>query len=326
VARALGAEHHELLAEDVDLVGTLQTLVYHYDEPFGDEAGFPVYLLSKFAREHVKVVLTGDGGDELFGGYRRYAADQAANWYRRLPRAVRSSLVPAVVGGLPRFRRIKRAVATLPISDPALRYASWLVLFTREMRDELLAPAMAGAAGDYDPAWPYPRYYPALGPGTAHDHLNRLMYTDLKTWLPDAYMEKVDKATMACSLEARVPLLDPRLVELAFRIPGRFKVRGWSLKRILKRAVRGLIPDEVLTRPKTGFSVPTDPWLRGSLKQWTFEVLLDPRTRARGYFNAEFVERLWREHLEGRHVWDAQLWLLLNFELWHRAYLDGAAS
>jgi asparagine synthase (glutamine-hydrolysing) len=151
------------------------------------------------------------------------------------------------------------------------------------------------------------------------------MYVDLKTWLPDAYMEKVDKATMACGLEARVPLLDPRLVELAFQIPGRFKVWGWSLKRVLKSAVRGLVPDFVLSRPKTGFAVPTDPWFRGPLKRFAFEVLLDPRARTRGYFNPAFVERLWREHVEGRHVWDAQLWLLLNFELWHRAFLDGEA-
>jgi asparagine synthase (glutamine-hydrolysing) len=326
VAEALGTEHYELLAEDVDLVETLQTLVYHFDEPFGDDASFPVYLLSRFAREHVKVVLTGDGGDELFGGYRRYAADQAAWYYRRLPRPVRQTLIPTVVDRLPRFRRLKRTVNTLPIDDPARRYAAWLILFTPAMQRELLRPDVLAAVGDYDPAWPYDRYYPGLNGRTAHDHLNRLMYTDVKTWLPDAYMEKIDKPTMACGLEARVPFLDPRLVELAFQIPGRYKIRGLSTKRLLKRAVRGLIPAEVLKRPKTGFAVPTDPWFRGPLKSFTFEVLLDKRTRDRGYFDPAVVERLWREHVEGRHVWDAQLWLLLNFELWHRTYLDGGPS
>jgi asparagine synthase (glutamine-hydrolysing) len=326
VAKALGTEHHELLAQDVDLVQLLKTLVYHYDEPFGDAASFPVYLLSRFAREHVKVVLTGDGGDELFGGYRRYAMDQTASWYQRLPGLLTRSLLPAVVGRLPRLRRVKRTVATLPIADPARRYASWLVLFTPEMRAQLLRPELLRAVGGYDPSWPYPRYYHALNGKTASDHLNRLLYVDVKTWLADAYMEKVDKATMACGLEARVPMLDHRLVELSFQIPGRFKIRGWSTKRVLKQAARRLVPPEVLGKPKRGFSVPTDPWFRGPLKRFAFDVLLDGRAKQRGYFNTAFVERLWREHAEGRHVWDGQLWLLLNFELWHRAYLDGDAT
>jgi asparagine synthase (glutamine-hydrolysing) len=128
---------------------------------------------------------------------------------------------------------------------------------------------------------------------------------------------------MACSLEARLPLLDPRLVELAFQVPGRLKVNGLSTKRIFKRAVQDLVPASVLNKPKHGFSVPTDPWFRGDLKKYTCEILFDGRTRRRGYFNLALVERLWREHIEGRHVWDSQLWLLLNFELWHRIFLDG---
>jgi asparagine synthase (glutamine-hydrolysing) len=150
------------------------------------------------------------------------------------------------------------------------------------------------------------------------------MYTDVKSWLADAYMEKTDKATMACSLEGRLPLLDPRLVELAFRIPGKYKIRGKDLKWILKKAVAPLLPPSVLKRPKHGFSVPTDAWFRGDLKEFAFGVLLDDRTKARGYFDMEMVERLWREHVEGRHVRDGQLWLLMNFELWHRQYIDGA--
>lgn len=326
VAAHLGTEHHELNVEHLDLVETLRKLVWHYDEPFGDPAGFPLYLVSQFAAQHVKVVLTGDGGDELFGGYRRYAADQAATVYQRLPRVVTQRLVPALADRLPRLRRIKRTINTLPITDPAQRYASWLRVFSPEAQAGLLAPALREAAGDHDPAWTFPRYYHALNGTTAHDHLNRLMYVDLKSWLVDAYMEKADKATMAASIEGRLPLLDHRLVELAFQIPGRFKVRGRSLKRILKRAVRDIVPPEVLTKPKHGFAVPTDPWFRGALKSWTFEVLLDGSARQRGYFHMPTIERLWRDHVEGRHVNDSQLWLLLNFELWHRIYLDGETA
>ena len=323
VAEALGTDHHELEARHVDLVETLRTLVYHYDEPFADPAGFPLYLLSRFAREHVTVVLTGDGGDELFGGYRRYAVDRASAAYRRLPGS--RSVVPALVERLPRMRRLKQAARVMQVSEPARRYAAWLRIFTPELQDELLADDVAARLVDHDPAADYPRHYEALNGSSPPDHLNRLMYVDLKSWLPDAYMEKTDKATMACSLEARLPLLDHRLVELAFRIPGRAKIRGLSTKRILKRAVAGIVPPAVLRKRKHGFSVPTDPWFRGELRTFAFDVLLDERTKRRGYFDARVVERLWREHVSGRHVWDTQLWTLLNLELWHRFFIDGEA-
>lgn len=323
VAEFLGTEHYELQVDHLDMVGTLQKLVYQYDEPYGDAANFPLYLLSEFARREVKVVLAGEGGDELFGGYRRYVADQVAAQYQKLPRIVTEWLVPGVVGTVPRLRRTKRIVHTLPISNPAARYAAWLEVFTREMQKELLQPALVREVADYDPTWPYAHYYnrPLNGNGLL-DHLNRIMYIDLKTWLADTFMEKVDKATMAFSLEGRLPFLDHRLVELAFQIPGRFKIQGLSTKRILKRAVKKLLPPEVLSKPKHGFAVPTDPWFRGDLKNFVFETLMDERTRRRGYFNHSYVEKLYRLHRDGKEVYDTALWLLLNFELWHRMYLD----
>lgn len=322
VSEYLDTEHHALRIEHVDLVHTLRKLVYHYDEPFGDAAGFPVYLLSRFARKQAKVVLTGDGGDELFGGYRRYAADQLATSYQHLPGVLIDTWGPTLVDRLPRLRRVKRAVQTLPISDPARRYAAWLVFFTPQMQAELLQPHILSAVLDHDPARPYLHYYNHPGSAAREDHLNRLMYVDLKTWLVDGYMEKTDKATMACGLEARLPLLDYRLVELAFQIPGRYKIRGWSTKRVFKLAVNQLLPPMVMRKRKHGFAVPTDPWFRGELRDFTSEVLFDDRTRQRGYFNTSVVERLWCEHAAGRHVWDTHLWLLLNFELWCRLYLD----
>jgi asparagine synthase (glutamine-hydrolysing) len=321
-ATHLGTEHYEFNADHVDLVQTLRTLVYHYDEPFGDPAGFPVYLLSGFAREQVKVVLTGDGGDELFGGYRRYVVDGVAPFYQRLPEQVTGRWVPSLVQRLPRLRRVKRTALALPIEQPAARYAAWLYSFTPEMQAELMKPEILVRLQTHDLEEPYRHYYGRLDGGSKGDHLNRLMYVDLKTWLADAYMEKVDKATMACSLEARLPLLDHRLVELAFQIPSRYKIKGWSTKRIFKQAIQGLVPDRALRKPKHGFNVPTDPWFRGQLRSFAFEVLLDGRARTRGYFDIDFIERLWREHVSGRHLWDEHLWLLLNFELWHQAYMD----
>jgi asparagine synthase (glutamine-hydrolysing) len=324
VADHVGTEHHELRVESLDLVQTLRKLVYHYDEPFGDLAAFPVYVLSRFAREHVKVVLTGDGGDELFGGYMNYVVDQvAAEVYPWLPGLLTRKLLPAMIGRLPRFRRLKKVAKTLAIADPAQRCAAWLVQCTPELLDELFRADVAAAVADHDPAWPIPRYYSGLNSSSAADHLNRMMYVDLKTLLVDKFLEKTDKATMACSLEARLPMLDHRLVELAFQIPGRFKVHGRSTKRVLKQALSRLLPPAVLKKRKQGFSVPIRPWFRGELKEFTFEVLLDASTRRRGYFNMDVVERLWREHTSGQHEWDTQLTLLMNFELWHRIYLDG---
>jgi asparagine synthase (glutamine-hydrolysing) len=325
VAEHLGTEHHELRLDHEDLVQTLRTLVYHYDEPFGDPAGFPIYWLSRCAREHVKVVLTGDGGDELFGGYPRYALDQLAPTYGRLPSALTRAWIPAILAHLPKLRHLTGVARMLAIADPARRYAAWLTHATPELQAQLLHPDVVVATTGHDPSWPFPRYYWNLNGATAADHLNRLMYVDLKTLLADAYLEKTDKATMASSLEARSPLLDHRLVELAFQIPGRFKIRGRSTKRILKRALRDLLPAWILNKPKQGFSVPINHWFRSELKAFAFEVLLDGRTRRRGYFNIDTVERLWREHGAGRHRWHGHLWLLLNFELWHRLYLDREA-
>ncbi len=323
VARHLGTEHHELCLEEFDLPEALSTLVYHYDEPFGDAAAFPVYLLSSFAREHVKVVLTGEGGDELFGGYRRFVADQFVPFYQWVPRFMHNRVIPALVETMPRMRRIKQVVRSLRVAEPGLRYARWLEVFTPEMQAELLRPEMCEGLLEYNPSQPYVDYYwrAANGLGMA-DHLNRMMYVDLKSWLVDAYLKKVDKATMAVGLEARLPLLDHRLVELAFRIPSRYKIRGWSTKRIFKRALRGVLPGRTLRKRKHGFAVPTDLWFRGVLKDYAWEVLFDPRTRARGFFRQRYVERLYQDHVQGREVRDTHLWLLLVFELWHRCFLD----
>jgi asparagine synthase (glutamine-hydrolysing) len=190
-------------------------------------------------------------------------------------------------------------------------------VFAPDLRAELLG---AGTSA-HDPEAMYDDVF-AAGRG-APDHLNRLMYADVKTWLADGYMEKTDKATMACGLEARMPFVDHRLVELAFRVPAKLKIRGLGTKRILKRAVRDLVPAHTLRKRKHGFAVPIDGWLRNGLGSYAREILLDDRTTRRGYFDARVVERIWQEHVSRRAARDNQLWLLLNFELWHRIYLDG---
>ncbi len=318
VAAFLGTEHHELVVQSADLVSTLQTLAYHYDEPFADAAALPTYLVSRLARQHVTVVLTGEGGDELFGGYRRYWADRWVHAASGVLGTPPGALVAAAVHRLPRLRRAKTLVDAARLPDPATRYARLLRVFDDGLLRSLVDPHLSAAVAAYDAVAVYRRYWR----GRDGDHMNRLMYVDMKTWLADTYLEKVDKASMAISLEARVPLLDHRLAELALRIPSRFKITRHDTKRVLKRAVADLLPPETVRKPKHGFAVPTDPWFRGELSRFTFDVLLDPHTLRRGWVRRDVVERLWREHQDQREVRDSQLWTLLSLELWARQYLD----
>jgi len=190
-------------------------------------------------------------------------------------------------------------------------------VFNDEMRALLFADSYSALAQRLDACGVYRQYY-----RNEWDPIDRLLYMDLKTWLADGYLEKVDKATMAVSLEARVPLLDHELVEFMAGLPARHKIRGLRTKVLFKRALKGLLPEHTLRRRKHGFAVPTDPWFRGRLGAFVAEILFDERTRRRPYFNHAYVEQLFAAHQNGRTVYSDQLWLLLNFELWHRRILD----
>jgi asparagine synthase (glutamine-hydrolysing) len=327
VAKRFGTEHHELVVKEANLVELLNKLVYHYDEPFGDAACFPTYLVSEFARKSVKVVLSGEGGDELFGGYRRYSAERFSKYYQKLPIFLRDGFIRKLVNSIPRSRRLKKAITSMSVEEPDVRYASWLVVFSDEMKRELFTAEINEVISNFDSFEVYRKYYNRRQPPAPFikgdgELIDRLLYTDQKTWLVDTYLEKTDKASMAVGLEARVPFLDHELVEFAATIPSKYKIKGFTKKYILKKAMRGLLPESVIKKPKHGFSVPTDPWFRGKLKEYVFEVLFDSQTRKRGYFNYPYIEKLYREHLDGKEVYDFHLWLLLNFELWHRTFMD----
>ena len=319
VAQHFGTEHHELIIQPHDLANALETLVYHYDEPFGDAAALPLYLIAKFARQHVTVALTGVGSDEQWVGYRRYQAEQLATLYQRLPAR---SMIHDLIQRLPRSRRLKQAVKAFNVSDPARRYAAWLTIAHASQRQRLLHPDLLGQLHEHEPEQIYDEAYPPNGVPLQ----TKLGYTDLLTWLPDTYLEKVDKATMAASLEARVPFLDHTLVEWTMRLPPSMKLRGTTTKWLLRQTFADMLPQRTIKKPKHGFAVPTDPWFRGELRDWTAQVLFDQRTLQRGLFNQAEVERIYAEHQRGRHVHDTLLWLLLNLELWQRLYLDAAVT
>lgn len=313
VAERFGTEHHELILEP-DALGILDDLVWHLDEPFGDQSAIPTYMVSRLASEHVTVVLSGDGGDELFGGYDKYVVEGRERRYP-LPAAFRAGfglMARALPEGV-RGRNLARHLS-LP---PAERYLDGVTVFRREMQAQLFQPEIAAMLSADDP-WRASADYLATPNGS---WLSTLQYLDVHTYLPLDILTKVDRMSMAHSLEARVPLLDHKFVEFAATIPDDFKLHHGTTKRLFRRAMRGILPDPVIDRPKHGFAVPLGRWFRGELNSFVRELLLSEQSRRRGIFNPRYIERLLAHHERG-HGGDAQLWTLISFELWCRAFLE----
>ncbi|TSC95205.1 MAG: asparagine synthase (glutamine-hydrolysing) [Parcubacteria group bacterium Licking1014_1] len=317
VADYFKTEHREMILEEKDMVNTLNKLVYHFDEPFGDAANFPVFLMSQFARKYVTVILTGEGGDEIFGGYRRYIIEKNRFKLLFLNFIFKNNLFKGAVDLLPKLRKTKKLINSFSIEDDLSRYASWIAFFSKDMQDSLFNKNFLTKYED--PLKMHRQYFSQF---KSADWVDKIMYLDQKILLPDRYLEKVDKASMAVGLETRPPILDYHLVELANSIPLKYKIRGYKTKCIFKEAMAGVLPKTVLNKKKHGFAVPTNVWFRGKLKNYLFEVIFDKKTRERGYFDYEYIEKLYKLYQNGNQPLDSQLWLLLNFELWHRQFID----
>ncbi|MEP6651716.1 MAG: asparagine synthase (glutamine-hydrolyzing) [Myxococcales bacterium] len=314
IARLFGTTHHELVVSYEDAASLIGKLVHHYDEPFSDAAALPTYMVARFARERVKVVMSGEGSDELFGGYRRYALESLAGLMQRTPRPVRAA-AQRLLQALGSRRSARRLAGFLAEDQKAERYGGFLAQMEWDLMGRLLRPETLDAAGDYDPLWTYKERFARAA---SLDTLNQLLYTDFSTWMVDTYLEKVDKATMAVGLEARVPFLDHKLVEAAFRIPGGRKIRGTITKYPLKMAMIGTLPLKTLFKPKHGFSVPTDEWLRGPLRGLVTDTVLSPQARLNEWLDPAVVKDVCEGHFEGWRTNGAAVWTLLNFELWAR--------
>ncbi len=321
VARHFGTEHHEVLLDESDLTQALPTLVYHFDEPFGDAASFPTYLLSRFAREHVTVSLSGEGGDEVFGGYRRYVVENLIAHYPALVGLLSNKMVRRLLLNIPRLGRWYKLAEDLRVHDGAERYANWLSVFNKEMRAELFSGHLMELP-EFDPLDIYRR----LRTGNGTLAVDRMLCIDQQTLLPDTFLEKVDKASMAVGLEVRVPFLDHELVEFAATIPAEYKVRGFSTKHILKKAFSSRLPAETLRKRKHGFTPPVNPWFRNNLRGFVEEVLFDQRARSRGLFDYDYIKRLYDWHIKGKGYFHWHLWLLIVFELWCQQFLDRQRS
>lgn len=316
VAEKFGTDHHELMVE-ADIVGTVTQLTEHMEEPFGDSSMLPTYFVSCLARKHVKVALSGDGGDETFAGYDRYRIhlhdrslewipDGAKRWYREQVHR----MIPYATPG-----RNLAYSAALPWQERYVEGVSFAA-FQREMG--ILSTDFAGTNGA-----PLKLFRDYLEKAPARDALSRVLYLDTKTYLPGDILTKVDRMSMAASLEARVPMLDHVFLEWVTALAPRWKMRNGEQKYILRKlAERVGVPREVLNRPKRGFSLPLGHWMRHELKEMVQGILLEPRTLQRGYFDPQGVRRMLEEHFAMRRDHSARLWRLLIFELWHRNFLE----
>jgi asparagine synthase (glutamine-hydrolysing) len=314
VARRLGTDHHDQIVQADDLLAVLPRLVRHYGEPYADSSMVPTYYLARMARAHVTVALTGDGGDELLAGYQRHAAARYASHFDRLPRLARRAFVEAAMrlvraGGEQKAlgHKLFRLLRSLSL-DPAERFSDWAGALSQAERRRL-APALA------------PTVRPELFAVASHP-LDVALATDVSHYLPDDLMTKIDIATMACSLEARAPLLDYSLVEWAARLPVGLKQRGFRGKRLLRELLARRVSTELFERPKMGFAAPVGSWLRRELRELMVDTLLDERTAQRGYLERPAVEALLRDHLSGEVDHSRAIWTILMLELWHREVVE----
>jgi asparagine synthase (glutamine-hydrolysing) len=314
IAEHFGSVHHDALVEPTDLVELLPRLVHHYGEPFADPSAVPSFYLARMARERITVALTGEGGDEIFGGYYRHQAARLAAHLDRLPEVSRRAAGAAATTLGNEFshpmsmrHKVYRALRAIGL-EPGERYAEWTAVISAEERRALFP-------GQHPVA-------PFAAPGRAKDPLDRALAVDIARSLPDQLLVKMDIATMASSLEARAPLLDFRLVEWAARLPGSYKQRGSQRKRLLADALGRHIPPEHFKRPKMGFTAPIAGWLRGELAELTSDTLLSDASRQRGIVDPRAVEQLIRRHCDGEdHT--RGLWALLMLELWYQEFIDG---
>lgn len=323
VARALGTDHHEARFAEGDALDILPSIPDLADEPLADPSLLPTFLLSRFARRTITVALSGDGGDEVFAGYPTYQAHRVARIYERVPPWLREGVVRPLVERLPvSFDnlsldfRLKRFVAGIPL-DPVERHACWMGAFTPEDQRALFTPDALAALGS-------PPSYEEFRRTAAAVHeapwLDRILYLDLKGYLGEGVLTKVDRASMACSLEVRVPLLDRRVVELVATFPPHLKLRALTTKYLLKRAARDLIPRRIVGRRKKGFGIPLGRWFCGALAPLLRDVLSPSELRRLAVFRPETVAALLEDHERRRRDHRKKLYALLVFQLWSRRW------
>jgi asparagine synthase (glutamine-hydrolysing) len=321
VAKRFRTQHHVLTADKPSMYQALLTMADHLDEPVADPAVIPTYMISRFAREHIKVALSGEGSDELFGGYPTYMGARLAEYYLKLPGVVRRQIfgrlqrfLPVSSTAVPKGLFLRRFLSNAE-KKPAERHHIWFGMFHPSELDQLFSPDWAGPRPPSSEIFlPLAR---VLEGARCDDTVSEMLYLDFRLYLEDNLLVKVDRSSMACSLELRTPFLDHRLIEFAEGLPSDLKVRRFQLKYLLKKAVERWLPHEIVYRQKRGFSVPIASWMRNELRPLVDETLGEEKLRRQGMFNSAFVRRLLNEHWAGKADHRKTLWTLLAFQLWY---------
>lgn len=324
ISQRFATEHHEFVVRP-DAIEILNELVWHYNEPFADASAIPTYCVAKMTKDFVKVVLTGDAGDENFAGYGRYLRSKWVALFTRIPEKVRQGVMPAFLKTLASlhcrektFNRLADFMELLT-NNQARNYAEQIKIFNAQEKNDLYSEETAHHLEQVDPfIFLVDKYQEA----NTDDLLEKLLYVDIHSYLTEDLLVKVDIATMANSLEARVPFLDHRFMELVAGIPSHFKLKGSKTKFILKRAFSDLLPEVILKRKKMGFGIPVSRWFRNELKEYVYDVLMDDKTIRRGYFKKGSIKRLLDEHVALRYDHSAKIWALLLLETWFRVFID----
>jgi asparagine synthase (glutamine-hydrolysing) len=309
IATQFQTDHHELTVSQEHLMEHLPALVRYRDAPVAEPSDIPIYLLAREARRTVKMVLTGEGADEFLGGYPKHVLERYVGTYQRLPAPVRHGLIEPLCRSLPYgFRRAKTAVANLGLADRRERLPRWFGALSAPERCRLTRleapPSRKSSAG--------------LDSLDGNSALRGILYFDQTSWLPDNLLERGDRMTMAASLEARMPFMDHELAAFVSRLPDDWRVRGRTTKRILREAMRRVLPASILERPKIGFRVPVNEWFRGSMRGYLSDHLLGPASRTRDYYRPEALRGYVEAHAAGRQNHEKLLWCLLTLEIWHR--------
>ena len=312
IAKQFRTRHTELTISAGDLMQHLPLLIDHQDAPVAEASNIPIYLISREAAKSVKMVLTGEGSDELLGGYPKHSAERFAARYQSLvPDGVHRRLIAPLINTLPYgFRRVKILAASIALRDPKERMARWMGALTYAERDALLGADFPRRADDPRPF----QVDPARSP------LERVLYFDQTSWLPDNLLERGDRITMAASIEARMPFMDIELARLMARLPDKWRIRGLTRKFILRRAMKDILPLQILKRPKVGFRVPINEWFRGSMRGYVRELVDAPGSLTRSLCRRAIVDRVLAEHEGGRQNHEKLIWTLVNLELFQRQF------
>ncbi len=324
VAKRYGTDHHEYIVGPTS-IKDIEDILYFFDEPFADSSAIPTYYVSKYVKQNATVALSGDGGDELFGGYGNYKADKIGLFYKKIPSSIRNGLIPAIAGCIPDASdyisgkaRLKKILSISGMSSEE-GHVFWLSCFSEAAKRELYSDSnLTGLLGN-NSLDRYLRYFNGLD---GSDFINSCIYVDIKTVLPNDYLTKVDRMSMANSLEVRVPFLDHKLLDFAMSISSKYKVRGLTTKYLLKKIMKDKLPKEIIEGKKKGFSIPLAKWFREGFSTLIKEFLSEDLIKKRGYFNYNFIKCLFADHISGKKDNSKQLWTLICFEIWHRRYVD----